>query len=72
MTSDNDAASDGAADGGLDSDNDIDIVEIFDHDIDPAPLAEPLDFTRRFFSFLPRIAGSLNPPFLFFPNSGTM
>ena len=27
---------------------------------------EPLDFTRRFFSFLPRFAGSLNPPFLFF------
>ena len=35
VTSDNDAASDGAADGGLDSDNDIEIVEIFDHDIDP-------------------------------------
>ena len=30
VTSDNDAASDGAADGGLDNDNDI--VKIFDHE----------------------------------------
>ena len=27
---------------------------------------EPLDFTSRFFSFLPRFAGPVNPPFLFF------